>query len=48
MHAVIFKHAQKKIIDRELYYQERRIKALKAKDMEKYNKLVRRADAEYR
>ena len=48
LHAVIFKHAQKKIIDRELDYQDKRIKALQAKDMEKYKKFVRRADMEYR
>ncbi len=47
MHAVIFKHAQKKIIEKELYYQEKRIQYLKDKNMTQYKNLVRKASIEY-
>ena len=48
MHAVIFKHSQKKIIEKELDYQEKRIKHLKSQDMVSYKKLVSRSTKEYR
>ena len=48
LHAVIFKHAQKRIINKELDYQEKRIKMLKDKDFAGYSEIVRRAELEYR
>ena len=48
LHAVIFKHSQKKIIETELAYQKRRIQYIKDKDMTAYRSLVRKADKEYR
>lgn len=48
MHAVIFKHTQKKIIEKELFYQEKRIQHLKDKNMAQYKNLVRKANVEYR
>ena len=45
---MIFKHAQKKIIEKELEYQKQRIQYLKDKNMTKFKDLVRRATIEYR
>ena len=48
LHAVIFKHSQKRIIVKELEYQKKRIKLLKEKKMNEYLEVVRRSDIEYR
>ena len=48
LHAVIFKHAQKKIIDKELKYQKRRVQYIQEKDMASYRNLVRHTDTEYK
>ena len=48
LHAVVFKHAQKKIIEREISNQSKRIKLLQDKDMVAYRNLVSHADIEYR
>ena len=47
LHAVIFKHTQKLIIEREADYRAKRIACLKAKDEDGYKKLVRRSNKEY-
>ena len=47
LHAVIFKHAQKKIIEREIDYQKRRLQYIKEKDMIPFKSLVRRSYFEY-
>ena len=47
LHAVIFKHAQKKIIEKEINYQAKRIQCIKNKDMVKYKSIIRRTHTEY-
>ena len=47
IHAVVFKHAQKKIIEKELAYQKKRIKYITENDMAAYKNVVRRSNTEY-
>ena len=47
IHAVVFKHAQKKIIEKELAYQKKRIRYITENDMAAYKNIVRRSNTEY-